>query len=122
MSMLHSLIDQNHAHAITWLHGCRNESVHAFKDQLAAIVTNNPQVRQHVFYNQLTEIEKQAGILEGHLDINKVPELDLVADAHYFICGPTPFIQKQYNDLVEAGVNKQRIYFEEFGPQVLALN
>ena len=122
MSMLHSLIDQNHAHSITWLHGCRNESVHAFKDQLTTIVTENPQVKQHVFYNQLTEHEKKAGILEGHLDINKVPELDLVPDAHYFICGPTAFIQKQYNDLVEAGVNKQRIYFEEFGPQTLVLN
>ncbi len=88
MSMLHSLIEQNHAHPITWLHGCRNESVHAFKDQLTAIVTDNPQVRQHVFYNQLTGQERESGILEGHLDINKVPELDLVTDAHYFICGP----------------------------------
>ncbi|OQP38624.1 nitric oxide dioxygenase [Niastella yeongjuensis] len=122
MSMLHSLIEQNHAHPITWLHGCRNESVHAFKDQLTAIVADNPQVKQRVFYNQLSGQEKEAGILEGHLDINKVPELDLEADAHYFICGPTAFIQKQYKDLVAAGVNKQRIYFEEFGPQVLALN
>lgn len=122
MSMLNSLIKQNHAHPITWLHGCRNESVHAFKDHIAKIADAHPQVRQHVFYNQLTEQERKAGILEGHLDINKVPELELVPDAHYFICGPSVFIQKQYKDLVAAGVNKQHIYFEEFGPQLLALN
>jgi nitric oxide dioxygenase len=122
MSMLNSLIAHNHAFPITWLHGCRNESVHAFKDHITEIVNAHPQVRQHVFYNQLTEQEKKAGILEGHLDINKVPELDLVPDANYFICGPSAFIQKQYSDLVAAGVNKQHIYFEEFGPQLLALN
>ena|GEM_PF-5111617 len=94
----------------------------AAKDQLTAIVNENPQVKQHVFYNQLTGQEKEAGILEGYLDINKVPELDLAPDAHYFICGPTAFIQKQYSDLVAAGIDKQRIYFEEFGPQVLAMN
>jgi len=122
MSMLHSLVQKNYSHPITWLHGCRNESVHAFKDQITTIVNENPQVKQHVFYNQLTGQQKEAGILEGYLDINKVPELDLVPDAHYFICGPTAFIQKQYSDLVAAGVNKQQIYFEEFGPQVLAMN
>lgn len=122
MSMLHSLIKQGHAHPITWLHGCRNESVHAFKDQLTKIVEADPRVTQHVFYNQVTEQDRKAGILEGYLDINMVPTLNLQPDGHYFICGPSAFIQKQYQDLVAAGVNKQRIYFEEFGPQLLALN
>jgi nitric oxide dioxygenase len=122
MSMLNSLVEKNHAFPITWLHGCRNEEVHAFKDHIAGIVNAHPQVRQHVFYDQISEQAREAGILEGHLDINKVPELDLVPDANYFICGPSAFIQKQYKDLVAAGVNKKHIYFEEFGPQLLALN
>ncbi|HEX6432037.1 MAG TPA: NO-inducible flavohemoprotein, partial [Niastella sp.] len=122
MSMLHSLIEQDHAYPITWLHGCRNQSVHAFKDQLLQIVETDPRVTQHVFYNQVTEQDRKAGILEGYVDIKLVPKLNLQPDGHYFICGPSVFIQKQYQDLVAAGVNKQRIYFEEFGPQLLALN
>jgi nitric oxide dioxygenase len=122
MSMLHSLVESDYPHPITWLHGCRNESVHAFKDQLNEIVSTKANINQHVFYNQATDDNVDAGVLEGHLDINKIPSLNLQPDAHYFICGPSVFIQKQYQDLVTAGVNKQNIYFEEFGPQVLQLN
>jgi nitric oxide dioxygenase len=122
MSMLHSLVQSNYPYPITWLHGCRNQSVHAFKNQLDDITNAKANVKQHVFYNQPTDQDKETGVLEGHLDINKLPSLNLQPDAHYFICGPSVFIQKQYQDLVTAGVNKQNIYFEEFGPQVLLLN
>ncbi|PTR01606.1 nitric oxide dioxygenase [Mucilaginibacter yixingensis] len=122
VSMLHTLVDRKHAHPITWLHGCRNESVHAFKEQIAAIAEQNQQLTQHVFYNQPSEANKAAGILEGHLDIKEVSDLALNPEGHYFICGPSVFIQKQYHDLVAAGVKKDRIYFEEFGPSVLSLN
>lgn len=122
MSMLHSLTENEYAHPITWLHGCRDETVHAFKNQLNDIVKTRSNVKQHVFYNQVTGENKEAGVLEGYLDINKIPSLNLQPDAHYFICGPSVFIRKQYKDLVDAGVNKQRIYFEEFGPQLLSLN
>ncbi|MFI5158468.1 MAG: NO-inducible flavohemoprotein [Sphingobacteriales bacterium] len=122
MSMLNSLTENEYAHSITWLHGCRDESVHAFKNQLNDIVKTRSNVKQHVFYDQTTDENKEAGVLEGYLDINKIPSLNLQPDAHYFICGPSVFIQKQYHDLVTAGVNKQHIYFEEFGPQLLSLN
>jgi nitric oxide dioxygenase len=122
LSMLHSLVENDYTHPITWLHGCRDQSVHAFRNQLNDIVKTKNNVKQHVFYNQVTEENREAGVLEGYLDISKVPSLNLQPDAHYFICGPSAFIQKQYHDLVGAGVNKQHIYFEEFGPQLLSLN
>jgi len=122
MSMLHSLVECKHEHAITWLHGCRNEAVHAFKEQIEVIAETNPQVTQHVFYNQPTTADKEAGILEGHLDITRIPELELQPDGHYFVCGPSIFIEKQYKALVAAGIDKGHIYFEEFGPSLLSLN
>lgn len=122
LSMLHSLVEQKYPHAITWLHGCRNESVHAFKKQLSLIAAQNPEITQHVFYDQPTTADKAEGILEGHLDIGQIPAFSPQPQGHYFICGPSVFIQKQYRDLVAAGINKENIYFEEFGPQLLSLN
>lgn len=122
VSMLQSLVERKYTHPITWLHGCRNESVHAFKEKVSLIAAENEVVTQHVFYNQPTTEDKAAGILEGFLDINHVPALDLDPEGHYFVCGPSVFIQKQYHDLVAAGIDKGRIYFEEFGPSVLSLN
>jgi nitric oxide dioxygenase len=122
LSMLQSLIGKDHKHPITWLHGCRNENVHAFKQRVEEIGLEFPNFNHYTFYNEPTDANKKAGIYEGFLDIAGIPELDLDLNGHYFVCGPPVFIKKQYQDLVSAGISKDRIYFEEFGPQVLSLN
>lgn len=122
MSMLQSLTDNNHDQPVTWLHGCRNKSVHAFKDQLNEITSTNSNVKQYTFYNVLTPEDKTSGILEGYLDINHIPELTEHPDTSYFICGPSAFIQKQFDDLQARGIARESIFFEEFGPQLLNLN
>jgi len=122
MSMLQSLTDNDHTHPITWLHGCRNKSVHAFKDQLNYITSTKSNIKQHTFYNVATPEDLKNDILEGHLDINSIPELHNHPDTKYFICGPSAFIQKQFQDLHAKGIDKKSIFFEEFGPQLLQLN
>ena len=62
------------------------------------------------------------GIREGFLDIAHSSAFSVHPQGQYFICGPTVFIQKQFQDLVGAGVKKENIHFEEFGPQTLSLN
>jgi len=122
MSMLESLTENHHEQPVTWLHGCRNKSVHAFKEQLNEITSTNSNVKQHTFYNVASPEDRANGILEGYLDINQVPELTEHPDASYFICGPSVFIQKQFQDLQARGIGKESIFFEEFGPQLLNLN
>ena len=122
MSMLKSLIDKDHPQPIIWLHGCRNRSVHAFKDHIDYITDQGVAFEKYVFYNTVTEEDQQEGVLDGYLDINKLPSLVFHPDTHCFICGPAVFIQKQYHDLLARGVDKSRIFFEEFGPGVLQLN
>lgn len=122
MSMLQSLTGKNHTQPITWLHGCRNKSVHAFKDQLDQITSTNSNVKQHTFYNVVTPEDIANGVMEGHLDISSILELHQHPDTNYFICGPSAFIQKQFQDLQAQGINKNAIFFEEFGPQLLQLN
>lgn len=122
LSMLISLVERNHSHPIYWLHGCRGKNVHAFKSEVDEICKSNPNVRQHIFYNETNEQQHASGILRGYLDIKTVPDFELNSAAQYFICGPSVFINKQFEDLVSAGINKSNIFFEEFGPQVLSLN
>lgn len=122
ISMLQNLVERNFTYPITWLHGCRNRAVHAFKDQLDQIVTDNEYVEQHVFYDAPTELDKQEGVMEGFLDINKIASLSQYPGTKYYVCGPAPFIRKQYQDLVAKGIEKESILFEEFGPALLQLN
>jgi nitric oxide dioxygenase len=41
------------------------------------------------------------------------------AEADVYLCGPVPFMQKQWRSLVEAGVPVERLHREVFGPELL---
>ncbi|WP_214227908.1 NO-inducible flavohemoprotein [Pedobacter sp. B4-66] len=122
MSMLQNLVDKDYGHSITWLHGCRNRKVHAFKEELDEITKENENVSQHIFYDCPTAMDKREGVMEGFLDINKITSLPQFSGTRYYVCGPSAFIQKQFNDLVAKGIEKESILFEEFGPALLQLN
>lgn len=122
ISMLQNLVDKDYAYPITWLHGCHNRAVHAFKHQLDQIVSESEQIEQHIFYDVPTELDKLDGVKEGILDLNKIGSLAKYSGAKYYVCGPAAFIRKQYQDLIAMGVGKESILFEEFGPALLQLN
>jgi nitric oxide dioxygenase len=122
ISMLENLVEKNYNYPVTWLHGCRNRSVHAFKEKLDQITQMTDHVTQHVFYDVSTDEDTQQGVIEGFLDIRKIASLPQFPDTRYYVCGPSAFIQKQYTDLIALGIDKEAILFEEFGPQLLQLN
>ncbi len=122
VSMLQHVLNQDHEAPVTWLHGCRNSSVHAFKDFISEQVQQNERLTQYTFYNTATDTELEEGIYTGHLDLQRIEELAHTEDTLYYVCGPSGFIQKQVHDLKALGVDSGRIFFEEFGPQVLQMN
>jgi nitric oxide dioxygenase len=105
---------------IIWIHGCRNEAVHAFKDKVSALSISNSNFNQHIFYEQTSEGQNDK--YAGQVDLELIKDTILSADTEYYICGPLPFITKQYKYLVENGIQKTLIHFEEFGPASLQLN
>ncbi|MDH5828808.1 NO-inducible flavohemoprotein [Sphingobacterium faecium] len=121
MSMLEELVKGKSERniPITWVHGCRNESVHAFKDRLAEIAAAN-QVDHHIFYDDVAETGTSG--YKGWVELERIKDDVIHAEAEYFICGPAPFISKHYHFLLENGVAKSAIHFEEFGPASLQLN
>src|SRR5690606_38060983 len=63
MAMLESLVSKDVAgFPITWVHGCRNEAVHAFKDRIAELGAVHHQVKRHIFYENV-----QNGLDNAHL-------------------------------------------------------
>lgn len=122
ISMLQNLVEKDFSYPITWLHGCRNREVHAFKAELDEIVNSYNHVEQVVFYDAATDQDKLEGIKEGFLDLDTVDVLPSHPATKYYVCGPSAFIKKQYVDLTERGVPKSSILFEEFGPALIQLN
>nr|MBI1228536.1 NO-inducible flavohemoprotein [Cytophagales bacterium] len=122
ISMLQHAVDQHTARPITWIHGCRNGDVHAFDETVSRLTADQPNVERFTFYDQVTESDLERGISQGPIDLKAVPELHIASHTHAYICGPAGFIEQQYRDLVELGIDPKGVFFEEFGPQQLVLN
>lgn len=121
LSMLHHLVNSGKTQPITWVHGCRSKEVHAFKGELEALNERYTNITQHTFYDTVCSDDLEAGIRHGLLDVSQIEEFEHQENTQYYVCGPSKFIQKQYQDLVAAGVDKASIHFEEFGPAVLVV-
>lgn len=122
MSMLEFLTATQSNREITWVHGCRNQAVHAFREPLTELAANNDSLRQHIFYDQLEAGVAEQDAYEGIVELRKLKDAPVFQDADYYICGPAPFIRKQVQDLVALQVPLSAIHYEEFGPATLSLN
>ncbi len=121
VSMAGHLIRSGSKREITWIHGCRNRSVHAFKDITTQWSRQSERFKSYVFYQASDQCPPENGYYAGMVELAPLREEVLRPGADYYLCGPAPFIRKQFGDLVSLGVSKEAIHYEEFGPQVLQL-
>jgi nitric oxide dioxygenase len=121
ISMLENLINEGSKKHKTWIHGCRDESVHAFKDFIDYWAGEKEEIKKHIFYDQVDERSASENMYQGWVDLNLISPDVLSENAEYYICGPGAFISKHYKELLDRGIKKEAIYFEEFGPQTLVL-
>lgn len=120
MSMLESILLNDQAREVVWVHGCRNEEVHAFKEVVDQWLSDRENRKKHIFYDRLKDVADDA-CHEGVVDVRKLSDDVIIPGADYYVCGPGPFIEKQFVDLKELGVDPNSIHYEEFGPHVLSL-
>ncbi|WP_318639989.1 NO-inducible flavohemoprotein [Flavobacterium ardleyense] len=120
MSMVETNKNALQRNQTVWIHSCRNENVHAFRDTIEELNNEKSWLTSYVFYETLPETNTNA--IEGRIDLDQIKKEILIKDAKYYICGPPVFIKVQYQSLVGLGVSRENILYEEFGPQLLSLN
>ncbi len=120
LSMLHTVKNNHQKNKTVWVHGCRNEAVHAFKDEVAQLNSDAHWLESLVFYDQNHTVAENA--ISGRVDLHAHKDTILLENACYYICGPELFIKAQYQSLIALNVSKENIYYEEFGPQLIGLN
>lgn len=120
ISMLERLAAAGSKRKIVWVHACRKPEVHAFKDKVNRLLGQLGQEEQIVFYEE-KGFQETGNYYQGRIDYNSLKEQLIIPTADYYICGPRPFIEKQYLTLKSLGIKAENIYYEEFGPHVLSL-
>ncbi|PIF47035.1 nitric oxide dioxygenase [Chryseobacterium sp. 52] len=121
LSMLETNKNSLQENPTVWVHSCRNEKVHAFKEHINVLNKDSQWLTTHVFYETLSEKENTS-VKEGRIDLSELKDEVLIDNAKYYICGPEVFIKVQYNSLINLGVAQEDILYEEFGPQLLHFN
>jgi nitric oxide dioxygenase len=104
-----------------WIHGCRNASVHAFKEVIDTMEEESDWLETFLF-NEDIEQNAESGVIKGRVDLKKCKEAILLENARYYLCGPAPFIKAHYESLVGFNIDKSNIFYEEFGPQSVSWN
>ncbi|MBB4801604.1 nitric oxide dioxygenase [Flavobacterium nitrogenifigens] len=123
LSMLETNLNALQNKKTVWIHGCRNESVHAFKSQISNLKQEVKWLETFTFYDSVDNLENSSEqILQGRVDLHKCKEAILLDEAKFYICGPELFIRSQYESLLNLNVKTENIFYEEFGPQLINLN
>jgi len=121
LSMLESLTSSGSNRDVIWVHGSRNKDVHAFHQPIVELVKKHGKLKTHIFYDVPNNFVEE-GYYEGVVDLDKLKTDVLQPDTDYYICGPAPFIKKQFRDLTAKGIKKEAIHYEEFGPSIITMD
>lgn len=123
LAILNHLAALGMPHPVIFLHACRNGQVHAMKDHIKALDGQFEQLHTHINYEHVSP-QDQPGTdyhVHGLLDLNKINSSLLPMDADYYLCGPQPFMQAQYQSLLKRGIAASQIHYEAFGTGGAAL-
>ncbi|WP_312664543.1 NO-inducible flavohemoprotein [Pantoea sp. CTOTU49201] len=116
LAMLANLAQQQHAAAVNWLHAAEAGSQHAFAEEVKSLGARLPNFTSHVWYRQPESADAGRYDAQGLMDLASVSAALNQADRQFWICGPLPFMQFVARQLVDAGINADRIHYEVFGP------
>ncbi|WP_211829801.1 NO-inducible flavohemoprotein [Kistimonas asteriae] len=118
LSMLNTQLQNGHHGSLFWLHACENGQVHAFADDIRAKEKQHERLKSRVWYNHPSTVDRPAEDYDfsGLMSLDKVRELIDVHGAHFYCCGPTPFVKMVNETLTDWGIEEDSIHYEIFGP------
>jgi nitric oxide dioxygenase len=117
-AMLDQLLTQGHHASVHWLHACDNGAQHAFKDDIQQRRQAHANLNTHVWYRIPAESDQPAEDYhaEGLMDLSQVKDAITLDGAHYYFCGPLPFMAMVKEQLSAWGIDDSRLHYEVFGP------
>lgn len=115
MAIIETLIsDPNYEAPIFFLHTCKNNAQHSFKERLSEVSVKHPNVKSFYWYSEGSKTSSDVNI--GAIDIKGFAGNTDFTSADFYLCGPLGFMRFVSLQLKEIGVPKQNIHFETFGP------
>jgi nitric oxide dioxygenase len=100
---------------VIFAHAARDLDHHAHRIDLDDVKARMPNLHVVLFYEDVAGAD---AALAGRMDVARLPHWPR-AETPVYLCGPTPFMQAQWQDLLQAGVPPALLRREVFGPELL---
>lgn len=109
-SALRQLAEADSPRQVMVLHAEKNIEAWALREQMSADVETLDDANLQLWLE-----EPSPGAKAGFMSLQDV---DLPANAAFYLCGPLPFMKKIRNEAIDAGIPATRIHYEVFGPDL----
>ncbi|PZO36662.1 MAG: oxidoreductase [Pseudanabaena frigida] len=122
ISMAKAVSLLNSQRHIWFLHGARDGSLHAFRDEVNAIAASNPNLHIVYCYSRPNLTDQGNYQHKGYVDADLIknvvaPEMQKLCgsvEAEYFLCGSPSFMDSLRDGLRDWGVPDNKVLFESF--------
>lgn len=116
ISALNRIAEKSPQRRVIFAHAARRNDHHPHQADLEKAKQRMPNLQSVTFYEE--EAAAHPGVLAGRMQYKQLPQWD-VEKANIYMCGPLPFMQQQWADLLAHGVPRERLHREVFGPDML---
>lgn len=118
LSMLKSLANATTV-PVYFVHASQNSRLHALAGEVREVASQCPAVHTHFRYDAPLAEDLSTGRCDsiGRVDLEFLQTILPTNDAHFYFCGPKPFMTGVYRALKDWNVDESRIHFEFFGPR-----
>ena len=116
LAMLHALAKHQYPARVNWWHAAHNRAEHAFGEEVTQVGATLESFREVIWYKQPDGALADSRYRSGLINITQAGSALDNPQCHYFVCGPTGFMQSVIHQLTEAGVSQSHIHYELFGP------
>lgn len=118
VSMLETIAAKEGNANVYYVHGAEDGKVHAMGEHVRKLVFGRDGMKSAIFY-RAPHSDDRKGVhydQEGFVTLEWLAENTPLKEADIYLCGPKPFLATFVNGLDRAGVPKDRIHYEFFGP------
>jgi ferredoxin-NADP reductase len=117
-SIINTLVANESKRQMLLVYAVRNGEQHPFKKHFASLGRTTPNFKVINFYSKPFPHEKAGRDFDvaGHVDVALLKKILPHQNVDFYLCGPAPFMNSLYHDLIDWGIRDEQVFFEAFGP------
>jgi ferredoxin-NADP reductase len=118
MSMIETVLERGDRRDLLLFYGLKHGGEHVFKERLSELARtySNFNVLNCYSSPQSDDVEGRDFHFAGRVSVDLIKRALPGPNYHFYMCGPGPFMNDLFAQLVQWGVPEDHIHFEAFGP------